>query len=63
MKAIEYCSPHGSRNMIDDVDVLHQKCTIIRVNSQARQHAVSIDGDNFMSKFGINLFRNFKQLQ
>lgn len=49
--------------MIDDVNVLHQKCTIIGVNSQARQHAVSIDGDHFVSKFGINLFRNFKQLQ
>lgn len=57
-----FYSPDCRGDMEDDVDVFDQKRAVVRVNSQAGQHAVTGNGDDFVTKLRVISFDDIEQL-
>jgi hypothetical protein len=49
--------------MEDNVDLLDQESSLVGFNTQLWQHAVTSNGDNFMTKLGMFAFYLIKELK
>lgn len=52
--------------MKNNVDLLDKKRTFVRLDAQARQHAVAADGDDFVTElwmFALHLFEELRVMQ
>jgi hypothetical protein len=49
--------------MKNNIDLLSQQSTLVRLNTEARQHTIAIDGNHFMTKFRLLSFYLIEELR